>query len=118
MEGAGLDATDTKFVQSSPHLPSCASGEGHREGSAWVGGADLGGVRNPMGDGSGLAGSSTRDHHHGPLDRLSNLTLVGVQGFQNGIVGHPHTVGRGTDTSGQTALQLWANSFCQGRPLQ
>jgi hypothetical protein len=74
-----LHPGDAQHAQPRTHLACRAGGERHREDLPRrdVPGADE--VRDPAGDGAGLAGAGSREYAHRPAGRRHGRTLLVVQ---------------------------------------
>ena len=100
VERARLHPGDAQHAQAGAHLPRRAGGE--RDGEdltrSDVAGADQ--VRDPPGDGAGLAGAGPREHAHRPAGRGDGRALLVVQAVSR-VFGRTH---RSPSRRGETGL--------------
>jgi hypothetical protein len=85
VEGARRHPADPELAKPGAHLPRGPRGEGHREDPLRHIGPRVDAIGDPVGDGPGLAGARAGQHTHRAQGSGGHLTLLGVEGGQDGI---------------------------------
>jgi hypothetical protein len=83
MERSRLHAADSEHREPCAQLAGGACREGHGEDLGRRHGARGDAVRDPVGDGAGLAGAGSGENSHGAFERLRDLALLRVESRQH-----------------------------------